>query len=109
MIWLIVLVIGTIIVASTSLIRSITNGIDERCQRESDKKKLQILMSYISKGKLPVYQGNVCLIFKQDEYPILSTDAQLYEERSIGNYTGVSFRVAPGVYMRTGKSISHPS
>jgi hypothetical protein len=73
-------------------------------QKTVDREALSALDLFLSRNRLPIYHGTVPIMLKADEYPIVCSDSRLAEERSIGNYTGMSFRVARGMYYRTGQS-----
>ncbi len=74
-------------------------------QKALNEKGLATLTAYTSMNRLPIYQGEAPVMLRADEYPIVCSEAELAEERSIGNYSGMSFRVASGMYYRTGQSI----
>jgi len=98
---LVALVIGGLVSSSE---KKGNHKLSNEEQEALNEKALATLTSYTSLNRLPIYQGTVPVMLKGDEYPIVCSEAEFAEERSIGNYSGMSFRVARGMYYRTGQS-----
>lgn len=84
---------------------------DSMIARSLDELERLKLLTEIQEGKLPVTPTN--MILQKNEICHWTAPAKLCEERVIskhykGGYSGVSFRVARGVYFRTGGFRGHP-
>jgi hypothetical protein len=73
---------------------------------EGDKLAKQIKDNFNKYMKLPLYLDNLSLYLIDEEYPIIATWTDLFEERAYRNFYGASVRVAKGINIFGGQSIS---
>jgi hypothetical protein len=102
------LILLFLVVLAVIYTRSSHQASHDKSKEERDqinRRTLDALQIYLTRNRLPLYPGPVPLMLKQDEHAIACSDARYAEERSIGNYSGMSFRVTKGMSYRTGQSI----
>ncbi|MCD6100303.1 MAG: hypothetical protein J7K33_06970 [Candidatus Marinimicrobia bacterium] len=83
----------------------------EKCRAERAELQRKVDLEYIQKkiscGDMPLVYAESPIMLKKGEKLIVNLpNIELNEERSVkikGGYTGVSFRVIKGVYLRTGR------
>ena len=82
------------------------NKLTNEQQIQLNRQALDGLDVYLQRNRLPIFQGQIPVLLKKDEYPIVCSEAKLAEERSTSHYNGISFRVVKGMYYHTGQSNS---
>ena len=85
------------------------NEQQERQKREAAERLRRIrettekLQDHLNRGLLPLYQGTLPLVLKQNEYPLACAPATLSEERAVRIYKGTTLR---GKYVSSTSGVS---
>ena len=85
-----------IAISSFIILRKQMNTSKANIDSQKSAKALEYLNSFLSRNIIPIYFGTSPIILRKDEYLVICSDAQYYEERSVRNYYGGSFRVTKG-------------
>lgn len=91
--------------ATIYFLKSDTNS--NRNSKEISKEMLEFFVSKFEKYNIiTIFYGDVPALLRNEEYPVLVINCDLYEERNYRNYYGGSVRVAKGVSLFAGQSRS---
>lgn len=95
-----------IIIISIFVINKVNQN-QNNSSNTNNSKELKLINDFkifLQNNLIPINDGISPIILKNNEYLILVSKSDYFEERAIRTYSGVSLRIAKGFYTNTGQS-----